>query len=367
LIIPHHVAYKCGARGLDWNAVDHGLTPLVEIFSEHGSSWDRHDIWPMLGHSMGGITASQSVRQQLISGRHFGFTAGTDTHYGHPGCYGEGLTGILATELTREAVFTALQHRRTIAVTGDRIGLWVQSQGSGPGDILPATAPRQFSVTVDPLEPLDYVEVLKNGVRDRLWSAITCPAARGRSGTKGRHLVRLEWGWGRLGAADETDWHIKLTLENGAICQVFPCFASGPGSTKKIDNYSVVSEGSVEIASFTSRRNALPVSSVVLELDCHPSARIRCQAEATIEGQRGGCEVDGTLRELRSDDVWGQVLERFSSPRIRLGKAWAKSELTFSADYEDPKPGPRDTYVFRARQCNGHTAWASPFLFTRLE
>ena len=59
------------------------------------------------------------------------------------------------------------------------------------------------------------------------------------------------------------------------------------------------------------------------------------------------------------------LLSRFSSPRIRLGRAYTAAELSFAGTYEDPDPGAHDTYVFKARQANGHTVWASPFLYRR--
>ena len=48
-----------------------------------------------------------------------GIIASSDDHLGYPGAYGEGLAGVLAKELSREAILDALWKRRTIAVTGD--------------------------------------------------------------------------------------------------------------------------------------------------------------------------------------------------------------------------------------------------------
>ncbi len=40
LMIPHHLAYPKGHRGVDWEHFDECCTPVVEIFSEHGNSED---------------------------------------------------------------------------------------------------------------------------------------------------------------------------------------------------------------------------------------------------------------------------------------------------------------------------------------
>ena len=40
LMIPHHLAYPKGHRGVNWDVFDQCCTPVVEIFSEHGNSED---------------------------------------------------------------------------------------------------------------------------------------------------------------------------------------------------------------------------------------------------------------------------------------------------------------------------------------
>jgi hypothetical protein len=313
----------------------------------------------MLAHSMGGLTESQTVVAQLAGGAHFGFTAGTDTHFGYPGSYGEGLTGIYSRERTREAVFAALRARRTLAATGDRIELGVEADGAGPGDVLPRTAARTFRIRVSPLAPLDYVEVIKNGSRAHLW-----PGLRPPSGTATEpHLLRLEWGWGRMAAADETEWKIRLKVAGGEIRRAVPCLGGGAAAVGKLNVIRRPDSRELEIDSFTSRNNPLPTNGVVLEAIGDADTRFECAVEAEVSGIAGGCALRASLAELKNDDLWGAILPRFSSPKIRLGRARAKSELDFESTYRDENPGMRDTYVFRARQSNGHTVWASPFLF----
>lgn len=359
LMIPHHVGYRQGWRGLDWQAVDFNLAPLVEIFSEHGSSWEAQGTPAMLSHSMGGITASQTILRQLAAGRHFGFTAGTDTHFGYPGSYGEGITGIFADALTRESVFAALKNRHTLAATGDRIDLRVASNGALPGAIMPAHLPRQFEVEVEGLGPLDYIEVIKNGHRAELWPC----ASRMKAVRRGVYRLRLEWGWGRMSGNEDTDWVIRVQVKNGAIRRVIPCFGGGAGSTTKINSTRLLDAQTLEINSFSGRRNPLPINGVVLELEAEPDTRIDCVVQGAVDGVAGNCEVGATLAELAVDDVWGALVPRFTSPRIRLGHAWEIDALRFNGSYGDESPGPHDTYVFKARQTNGQMAWASPFLF----
>ena len=93
-MIPHHLAYPAGRRGVNWEAFDEACTPVVEIFSEHGNG--EHDRGPYpyfsafdgrprdLAHRGGG---------PRIAGLRFGFVGSSDDHAGFPGAYGEGPDG----------------------------------------------------------------------------------------------------------------------------------------------------------------------------------------------------------------------------------------------------------------------------------
>jgi len=67
----------------------------------------------------------QAVRGFLNRGGKTGFVRGTDTHEGQPAAR----TAVLARELTREAIFDALRHRRNYAVSEARIVLSFKING----------------------------------------------------------------------------------------------------------------------------------------------------------------------------------------------------------------------------------------------
>ena len=54
LAVPHHVAYKQGWRGANFDYFRPGASPIVEIFSEHGCSEAVAAPQPYIRHSMGG-------------------------------------------------------------------------------------------------------------------------------------------------------------------------------------------------------------------------------------------------------------------------------------------------------------------------
>jgi hypothetical protein len=359
VMIPHHVAYAHGSRGLDWTALNEMDSPLVEIFSEHGNSLEREGIHSMVGHSMGGATHSQCAMEHLRRGRRFGFSAGTDNHDGHPGSHGEGLTAVLAESLSRKAVIDAIRKRHTYAVTGDRMRLSMECNGAIMGDVLAHREARTFQIEVDPLCPLESVQVLKNGSPAAIWA----PVGAGNTKPDGEYLVRFEWGWDRMNCPDVTNWKINLEITDGALAKVYPCFVGGPSSEELINAFERISDTELSIQSFTSRSNPHPVSGIVVAVNGNPDTVMRCQVASVTGADAGGCEMQTSIRQLQGDDQWGAVLPRFSSPRIRIGRAYQKENLAFKYTWKDEKKPERDFYILKAQQKNGQTGWSSPLFF----
>ena len=358
LLIPHHVAYRHPWRGLDWPGLDADLSPVAEVFSEHGNSLERDALHPMILHSMGGVTRSQTVLEQLRRGRHVGFTAGTDDHFGYPACYGEGLTAVAAAGLTREAVFAALKARHTAVVTGDRIEIDVRCGEAVMGDVAPAGSPRRFDIAVHPLAPLDYVQVLRNGEVASIWPGPVSSAAAG----PGRAIVPIDWGWGRMGHSELTDWTIEVEVADISIERVLPCFCGGP-AIDRVNTATIKSPVCAAIRSFTSRQNSRPISGVILILNAGPAARVRLKVSARAEDGQGDCTIDVALADLYRDDAWAKPLARFSSPRLRIGQAHRADAIAFRTEWRDPAPAAPATYIIKAQQKNGQCAWTSPILF----
>ena len=76
------------------------MSPVLEIFSEHGLA--EHDRGPQdyIRHSNGGRWTRNTMRSALKRGFRVGVIASSDDHAGYPGAYGEGMVGIYAKELT---------------------------------------------------------------------------------------------------------------------------------------------------------------------------------------------------------------------------------------------------------------------------
>ena len=163
IAIPHHVAYKQGWRGANFSVFRPDVSPIVEVYSEHGASESVTACEPYIRHSMSGRDTRNTIQRQLRKGLRFGFVASTDSHRGYPGAYGEGVLGVWAKELTAESLFEAFRARRTYAATGDRIVVDVSLNGRPMGSELPATANRELDVHVAGEDPIAMVEIVRNG------------------------------------------------------------------------------------------------------------------------------------------------------------------------------------------------------------
>ena len=235
LMIPHHLAYPKGVRGVNWDVFHEDCTPVVEIFSEHGNS--EHDRGPfdMVTHSMGGRETTNTARAALDAGKRFGFVASSDDHAGFPGAYGEGLMAAVATELTRPALLEAIRARRTYALTGDRIEVEFSVDGAPMGATIAAGRQAEVAFSVRGRDELDVVEVIQDG---RVVHRAYADDLPDESQVFSRPVqVRLEWGWGPWGAlALERicDWAMDVSVSGGRIERFFPCLSSMPFDEQRI-------------------------------------------------------------------------------------------------------------------------------------
>lgn len=197
ILIPHHPSYKQGWRGQNWGVLDPTVSPVVEIFSEHGNAESDRGPHRYIRHSMGGRYTKNTLQWLWRQGAQVGVVASTDDHLGYPGAYGEGLVAAYAKTLTRESIMEALKARRTYGVSGDRIELDFRLNDHWMGRSIPATGDRNIRVKVKGKDVIDRVEVLRNNKvihRDH-------PVDRtiGASSWKKSVLCRIEFGWGPWG------------------------------------------------------------------------------------------------------------------------------------------------------------------------
>ncbi|MEJ2374448.1 MAG: hypothetical protein P8Y71_03185 [Pseudolabrys sp.] len=358
LMIPHHLAYPTGRRGVNWEVFDPACTPVVEIFSEHGNSEDDRGPYPFFNHSMGGRKTSNTVRAALIRGMRFGFVASSDSHSGFPGAYGEGLLAVHSRGQDRASIMEAIRARRTFALTGDRIALEMQVNGAPMGADVRAGHSVAVDYAVEGRDELDVIELIQDGAivhRDfpRLQTALA-------EGIGAPFQLRFEWGWGPWGdlsLSRTTDWEFSIEVEQGELHRVFPCLQSGPFDEARRHHFRRSGDNSIDVSSYTSRAGAYrqnPNQSVVIELSGQANTMV------TVVFNR---PVPHTIRTSVAD-LFADSFNGFVGPFPKEGYQWHRlvprtaSALDGHATLAVPD-GPGWIYL-RVRQANGQMAWASP-------
>lgn len=359
LAIPHHVGYKRGWRGANFDYFRPAASPVVEVFSEHGCTMSDRAPFPMIRHSNGGRSTANTILPQLKSGLRFGFVASTDNHRGYPGAYGEGIMGVWARDLTRDALLEAIHARRTYAATGDRIAVEFTVNGQPMGAELAPTSDRQIDVRVEGQDPIAAVELIRNGrvierhfPEDHVNEPVKLP---------GRAKCRLQYGWGpwaALGLGRTCQWRMRATLEGGKIRRAIPCFQSGPYEEDMRDRLRHTAENSCEIASFTSRVKCYaedPTKSVILELEGGPESVLTVELDEPVKQT-----VRATLAQLLKQNVV-TFTGVFTSESYIVNRLTGPSEYAAKIRWHDRrKKTTPDWYFVRVTQRNGQMAWSSP-------
>ncbi|HOJ39335.1 MAG TPA: DUF3604 domain-containing protein [bacterium] len=380
-VIPHHTGYFPDYRGKDWRYFDPELSPVMEVFSLHGSS--EGILTPQgqernlnLGPLTSGGTLQDGLNQGLIVG-----VIGSNDSPGLPGRWGLGRAGVWAEELTRPSLWEAISRRRTVAVTGDRINLAATCEGQFMGSVFPAGKRVDVEVCVVASDSLDRVELIHNGsVVETL--ALSGPNfSPAGSKKKKRYKVRLEMGWGPANAwgfsfppGSFWRWQGQLRVERGRLVGVEKCLTL-PGQ---------------EVKGLTSQK----VSWVF---------RTRVRTDAGVAGTREGLifEIEGTekstlyfsmegwrgqytLKELVGRSYLvpllresGQRLREvfpldkknlaradvcfFNARKILIHRACPQEEYQLSHTFRQVKLKKGHNYLYlRVSQRNGQLAWSSP-------
>ncbi len=266
---------------------------------------------------------------------------------------------MLATELTREAIFDALRNRRTYAVTGDRIRLDFQLNGHLMGQEIPYTAQREFAVTVTGWDQLERVEILKNNqVLHRDFPMDRAVTAQSWNKPV---ILRFEYGWGPWPALDMTricDWDINISLKNGVLEDVQTCFQSGPLDETRRDKILERSKHHLRVRSFTALRQQfedISTKAVVLKVKGGPDTQVTITPKAPTQ-----VSLSQTFRQLARS---GEMLFTGDFPK----ESAMIHRLVFHDNYQtsykisDVDDGEGvNWYYLRVVQANQQLAWSSP-------
>ncbi len=360
MIVPHHLAYKQGWRGANWDYLDPAVSPVMEIMSEHGLSEHDRAGFRYIRHSMGGRWTRNTLQAALKRGFRPGVIASSDDHLGYPGAYGEGLAGVWAKELSREAILDALWKRRTIAASGDRITLGVTLNKHWMGSEIPFAREREFEITVQGKDEIDKVEILKNN--RVVYRYFPEDYIRENAPWPGEVLSRLEFGWGPWGdlnMARIADWEATATIKNGEILSVTPCFQSGPFDEHRRDRVIERTANACRFQLFTSRKQAYeekPTKSILLQIAGEPGDELEVKLTKPVK-----MTFRKTLGEL-AEHSEVELTGLFTAESVLMHRLVMPDLYDVHFRHSDyGRHGSLDYYYVRVTQANGQQAWSSPF------
>ena len=359
---PHHVGYRTGTRGIDWNTFDPAFAPFVEMLSMHGCSETSENTRPFL-HSMGPSDWESTIACGLSRGHVFGFSGGTDHHSGHPGSYGHGRTGLWAESCKREAIWNALYARRMYALTGDRIQLKFAVNGAAMGSVIPVSTRREIAIDVAAGGAIDCVDVIKNGKLIRRFSQMDVAEESG-AGDNVRTKIHLEVGWAEKHTT--TVWDVDFGIDAGRILSVEPRFRGlevvAPTERAVAEGesfyHSRVLEKMERTVRFETQSDGNPTNStcttqgMCLEVEMPRGARVF----AVMNGVRVEHTLDELMLGARSGSLGQTVAPSWRFNRAPEPKEW---NWTFESVDEDDS-GEEGCYYVRVRQTNDQWAWCSP-------
>lgn len=356
LLLPHHIGYRKGSRGINWDTYSPELSPVVETMSMHGAA-EGSDAPHSYLHTMGPRDWRSTYQYGLAQGHLAGVIGSTDHHSAHPGSYGHGRLGLWSEDLTRDGVWNAIKQRRTYALTGDRIALQFQVNGVPMGSIAPADTHRKVEVDVVGGGAIDYVEVVHN---NRVIHRANGFETERVDPLDGPIKVHFEVGWGEIGVA--TDWDVELVIRQGELVDVEPRFRGGhvvaPAALEpaRFAYSSWEREGNAVRFQTATKGNSNSSTSgtqgVSLELTGDSSTVI----DATVNGQTTTVSLTELLEGPHSGYLGG-----FLTPAYAFHRALGTQDYHCSTSFEHTTtPEQRDWYYVRVRQHNGHWAWSSP-------
>jgi hypothetical protein len=362
MAFPHHIGYKQGFRGINWQEFDSSISPVVELFSMHACSESDETAYPYL-HSMGPCDQNSTYSAGLKMGHIVGAMASTDHHSAHPGSHGHGRLAVRAEKLTREAIWEAILRRRTIALTGDNIEIDFMLNDAFMGDVIERpNAKRNIQLRVKGGGAIRTIELLKNEkvLKHFFLPKVTEIAEEIKTV---RAKIGLEVGWGSRGKT--VYWDASVKLQEGRILVAEPRFKGSevvsPTENEEDFRFSEWMQDSEQSVQFKTKTKGNPT--LVTNSNQGFGLEVEMQLDTSIELELNGAKFSHTLRELIGGAHSGYI-GGYGTPAYRLVAAPPES-YEFEAQIEDtpaeePLPNGMDVYRLRVEQYNKQWAWSSP-------
>lgn len=364
LCIPHHIGYKTGYRGINWDTFNEQASPLVEIISMHGCAESDDAPFPYL-HTMGPRHHGNTMQGGLARGFRFGVIGSTDHHNASPGSFGSGRCGVWATERTRDAIWSGLIGKSTLALSGDPVEMacFVNDVPIG-GTVVPTKGHMRIDAYVQAPSRLDRVELV--GDNRVLQQFRPTPDQAVSSTGSSIHRVDFSCGWGQRGI--ECTWNLDIRVKGGRLIDAMPRLRgeyvvdplSKPREVENARPRFSFSDGIASLHCVTSG-NVTSTTDDTQGISLEWEGGDDYLLEIDVDAEFSGTCVQKTYVYNQEDLMKGplsEYIDGFVSPSFRLSSEIALSECTLEI-HEDIPCDLHYVYL-RAFERNGDAAWATP-------
>lgn len=365
IVVPHHIGYTPGYRGINWDEFDEQISPVVEVYSKHGCGMSESSVFPYY-HNMGPRDSRNTVYEGLKRGKKFSFVGSTDHHAGFPGSYGDGMVAVLAVEKNRDSIFEALKAGRTYAVTGDKIECKFNINDAEMGAKIQA-GERRISYDIRTEYAMDKIVLYKNlkplHILNGEFFRDVCK--------QGKYKLRIEMGWGNQ---DELfSWNGNIKVTRGSIASYNTYFRGrnvlSPSETEQYDEDSVnLIENSVvrghedevkwQCETVKNKSTLHPMTDhIVFEID----GTLDTEVTISINGQVEMHKISELLEYGYSKHV-----KPYHSQAYKVHQMIPETQYHFQLELEDVNAELEcDVYHMEVVQKNGHCAFVSPIFVTK--
>lgn len=365
LPIPHHIGYKSGYRGINWDEFNEKSSPLVEICSMHGCA-ESHEATLEYLHTMGPRSKFNTMQGGLAKGNVFGVTASTDHHNASPGSYGFGRTGLWIGNLDRNSIWDGLIGRKTVAFTGDKIEVALFVDDMPIGSVLEHRGDTHvLDAYVAGLDEIEKVEVIKDNQVIHIARPVVSPS----SDNEAFHgFVGISVGWGKKHAP--CDWNIQVTIQGGEMLSYSPRLRGkdmvDPLNIPKdiAKPHCFKHENGIHLTCQTEGNTTPTTNSIqgfVLEVQGVSDSVVSVQVEAVWNGEVITREYRYKLQDLQLGPE-SEYVRGFVSPALFVSQfvPVAKSLV----EIHEPITSEGNSFVYlRVFQKNKDVAYTSPIWF----
>ena len=358
LIIPHHIGYGEGNRGINWKFYTSKLSPFVEIFSMHGCSIDEDTPFPML-HDMGTLKGSGTAITGWKQNKIFGVIGSTDHHGGYPGSFGSGRMGVLAKNNTKKELWNSFKKRRVFAVTGDKINLSFKINNHEMGSKIKKCKKRSIIINTSSISSISHIILLKNDKRFKIFNIKSKKIIK--KSIKGS--LEIAWGWGNKNSIIK--WNGEIKLERGKIIDLHSCFRGIP----KLEPNQKFNLNKISLINKISRKENI----IFFKSYTTGNYSLKDPGYQSFKIKITSPENDNIILKINNENYKLSIkniikngskvfyIRGWLNELIKIGPFNFKDELSFSKKIIDEKPILKiDRYRVEVIQNNGNRAWSSP-------